>query len=62
MGSLKGDSLVVLAGICLLIGMAFIELLGDIPGQLRYFGAGMMVGLALLALLVLIVEQQTSRG
>ena len=52
-----GGRLVVIAGVCLLSGMAFMELPGDALGSLRYFGAGILVGLALLAL---IVEQQTS--
>jgi hypothetical protein len=58
MWNTRRGRLVVIAGVCLLSGVAFIGLPGDAPGPLRYFGAGVLVGLALLTL---IVEQQTSQ-
>jgi hypothetical protein len=52
-----GARLIAIASVCLLSGIAFIGLPGNAPEPLRYFGAGILVGLALLAL---IVERETS--
>jgi hypothetical protein len=57
MRNTHGGRLLVIAGVCVLSGMAFMGLPWNAPGPLRYFGAGILAGLALLAL---IVEQQTS--
>jgi hypothetical protein len=57
MRNMHGGRLLVIAGVCVLSGMAFMGLPGNASGPLRYFGAGILAGLALLAL---IVEQQTS--
>ena len=48
----NGSRLVLIAGMCLLSGMAFVGLPGDVPEPLRYFGAGILIGLALLTLVV----------
>jgi hypothetical protein len=46
-----GGRLVVIAGVCLLSGMACIGLPVDASGPLRYFGGGVLVGLAMLLLI-----------
>jgi hypothetical protein len=46
-----GGRLVVIAGACLLSGMALIGLPVDASGPLRYFGSGVLVGLAMLLLI-----------
>jgi hypothetical protein len=44
----RGNHLVVIAGICLLAGMAFIGLPVGATGPLRYVGGGILVGLGML--------------
>jgi hypothetical protein len=46
-----GGRLVLIAGGCLLSGMALIGLPVDASGPLRYFGGGVLVGLAMLLLI-----------
>jgi hypothetical protein len=44
----RQNQLLVIAAVCLIAGMAFIGLPVGATGPLRYFGGGILVGLALL--------------